>query len=39
MVCEVQEPVQAERDEEDDDGTIETYFNRIEECYWNSNGF
>ena len=34
MVREVQESVQAERDEEDGDGTIETYFNRIKKCYW-----
>ena len=39
MVREVQEPVQLERDEEDGDGTIETYFNRIKKCHWNSNGF
>ena len=39
MVREVQEPVQLERDEEDGDGTIETYFNRIKKCQWNSNGF
>ena len=39
MVREVQEPVQLERDEEDGDGTIETYFSRIKKCHWNSNGF
>ena len=39
MVREVQEPVQAERDEEDGDGTIETYFNRIKKCNLNFNGF
>ena len=28
MVREVQEPVKVDRDEDDGDGTIETYFNR-----------
>ena len=38
MVREDQEPVQVKSEEEDGGGTIETYFNRIKRCYWNSNG-